>query len=729
MENIASKEQQTIIDNIVLGNNVCSISVAGSGKSTTILLVANQLKKKKILHMTYNSSLRKEFKEKVEYLKIDNIDVHTFHSFAVKYFLPNAFTDEGIRDIVIKKMENIQDITIPCYDIVVIDECQDLTPLYYRFILYFLNLLKKKIQMVILGDPLQSLYEFKGSDSRFLTFASEIWSNQPFLQTSGFQFCSLKTSYRLTNQMSEFINTVLYKKKFIDTCRSGAPINYIRNNNYSIEKIIINLIKRIISEGDLPSDIFILSASVSGLNSQLKKMENALTELEIPCYIPYSDVEKMDERVIGGKVVFSTFHTVKGRQRKHVFVIGFDNSYFEFYAKNLSKNECPNTLYVACTRSTHHLYVIENNNRSTDRPLEFLQLGHHAMKCKEFIDFKGIAQTIFYEIAPLKQSKVKTHFVTISKIIKFITEEDLELISPLLTKIFIDITDKKDKNDKKDKKDKNDKNNYIFDENEIPNVIELPDSSFEDVSDINNIAIPCIFYDSLREEIKDSNLYDLISTDMSKMKSNEHLYLKQLFESIHPICMNVTDYLFLSNFYIAVKEKLYFKLKHIEKKDCTWLSENTIKKCNQFLYHYLINNSLLQIQNDIKHEINIIDNEEEKHVYIDKILKDSFSSDCKFRFSARIDFITLDALWEVKCSSHLSVEHFLHIVFYAWLWKNIYPEHTKQFKILNIKSSQVFELKATMEELTLIVVTLLNSKYKEEKISLTDNEFLQQFSY
>ena len=713
MENIASKEQQTIIDHIIFGNNVCSISVAGSGKSTTILLVANQLKDKKILHMTYNSSLRKEFKEKVEYLEINNLDVHTFHSFAVKYFLPNAFTDEGIRDIILKNIKSIQEI--PCYDIVVIDECQDLTPLYYRFVIYFLSLLKNKIQMVILGDPLQSLYEFKGSDHRFLTFASKIWSNHSFLKTSTFQYCSLKTSYRLTNQMSEFINTVLYKEKFIDTCRSGSPINYIRNNNYSVGKIIINIIKRILSEGDLPSDIFILAASVSGINSQLKKIENALTELEIPCYIPYSDVEKMDERVIGGKVVFSTFHTVKGRQRKHVFVIGFDNSYFEFYAKNLSKQSCPNTLYVACTRSTHHLYVIENNNRSIDRPLEFLQLGHHAMKCKEFIDFKGIPQSIFYEAVVPKQNKIKTHFVTISKLIKFITEEDLELISPLLTKIFIDIKEK----------------DFVFGEDEIPNVIELPDLSFEDVSDINNIAIPCIFYDKIKKEIKDCNLYHLISMDMTKMKCNEHPYLNKLFESIHPICNNVMDYLFLSNFYIAVKEKLYFKLKHIKKRDCRWLSEKTMEKCNLFLRHYIIqdhSNSLLQKNNTVMHETIIIDNEDEKHVKIDEMLQKYFFFECKFRFSARIDFITNDALWEVKCSSHLSVEHFLHIVIYAWLWQCMYPNDFKSFKILNIKSSQVFELKATMEELTLIVITLLKSKYREENISFTDDEFIKQFA-
>ena len=57
---------------------------------------------------------------------------------------------------------------IPCYDIVVIDECQDLTPLYYRFVLYFLSLRKKKVQIVMLGDSLRILCEFKGSDSRFL---------------------------------------------------------------------------------------------------------------------------------------------------------------------------------------------------------------------------------------------------------------------------------------------------------------------------------------------------------------------------------------------------------------------------------------------------------------------------------------------------------------------------------------------------------------------------------
>ena len=54
---------------------------------------------------------------------ITNIDVHTFHSFAVRYFVSKAFTDGGIRDILLKKIQSRQEI--PSYNIIVTDECQD----------------------------------------------------------------------------------------------------------------------------------------------------------------------------------------------------------------------------------------------------------------------------------------------------------------------------------------------------------------------------------------------------------------------------------------------------------------------------------------------------------------------------------------------------------------------------------------------------------------------------
>ena len=290
-------------------------------------------------------------------LKIDNIDVHTYHSLGVKYFSSKAYTDSGLRQILHNKLSLNE--SIPNYDIVVIDECQDMSPLYFQFVDYFLKQMTSKIQIVILGDNLQGIYEFKGSDVRFLTMAEELWKDKPFLKTPIFHHCTLKTSYRVTNQMAQFINTSMLNcdenNKVLYACRDGPPVQYIRNSTYQTERIVVNIIERIINEGDLASDIFILASSVKGTTSNVRKIENALSQKGIACYIPNNETEKLDERVVDGKIVFSTFHTVKGRQRKYVFVVGFDNSYMTYNARNLPTDVCPNPLFVACTRATHTL--------------------------------------------------------------------------------------------------------------------------------------------------------------------------------------------------------------------------------------------------------------------------------------------------------------------------------------------------------------------------------------
>jgi superfamily I DNA/RNA helicase len=158
------------------------------------------------------------------------------------------------------------------------------------------------------------------------------------------------------------------------------------------EKYVVFQIRKLISEGAKPDDFFILGASVKGINSNIRKMENALVEAGIPCFVPMMETDRIDDRVIQGKVVFSTFHTVKGRQRKYVFVMGFDNSYFTHFAKNLNPDVCPNTLYVACTRATNAMYILEVDDWPEDRPLKFLKMSHHEMKKKTYIHFNGNPQ-------------------------------------------------------------------------------------------------------------------------------------------------------------------------------------------------------------------------------------------------------------------------------------------------------------------------------------------------
>ena len=180
-----SQEQRAVLDYIRGDLNVIVDACAGSGKSTTILSIAKELTGKKIRQFTYNSMLRHEIKEKVRELGISNLEVHTYHSFGVKHYSDGAHTDTGIRKITRDNMEPRN--PIPLVDIVVIDESQDMTLLYFELIVKMANdmcsldnpLVKDephKFQLLVLGDYMQGLYEFKGADVRFLTKASEIWS-------------------------------------------------------------------------------------------------------------------------------------------------------------------------------------------------------------------------------------------------------------------------------------------------------------------------------------------------------------------------------------------------------------------------------------------------------------------------------------------------------------------------------------------------------------------------
>jgi hypothetical protein len=684
-----SLEQEIIINEINNGNNIIVDAVAGSGKSTTILLIAKSFPDKKILQITYNSMLRHEVKEKVIKQCLTNIEIHTYHSLAVKNYSPDCYTDTGLRKIFFNKLEMK---LVPKYDIIVVDEAQDMTPLYYRFLLKFITELKSSVQMLFFGDKRQSLYEFKGADHRFLTQADKIWK-------INIVRCTLKTSYRITNQMADFINNVMNDEEIILACKEGLPVQYIRNTRKNIETIVINQIFKLLEEGAKPNDIFVLGGSVKGSTSNIRKMENKLVEHNIPCHVPTLENEKMDERVINGKVVFSTFHSVKGRQRKYVFIVGFDNTYMTYYAKNLNSIKMPNTLYVGATRATNILYLLENNQYNTDRPLDFLKKTHHEMIQKPYINFIGQPQFIFYKKEEKSISnKIHKHYISPTEIIKFIPENVLEEISPLLDCIFKKIS-------------------IELKEIEIPNVTETEDNLFEDVSDLNGIAIPSIYYDYLHKE--DNILHKIIVNSLNDTKENEYIYLKKIIHKLPDNCSEIKDYLYLANVYVASQEKLYYKLKQIKKYN--WLKEDSIKKCLNRLDNVVgIDCTISPIfEHTIIHSFM-----DDDHKEIDLLLKNYFDND-KFRITARLDLVSDTTVWELKCTGQLTIEHMIQVVFYAWIWRVMNYED-KDFKLFNIKTGECLLLEANIDQLTKIIVALLKGKYEkiEEK---TDEEFIREY--
>jgi hypothetical protein len=717
----ASEEQLAVVDYICKGFNVIVDAIAGSGKSTTILTMAQAMPTKRFLQITYNSMLRKEFHAKLEEYNITNIEVHTFHSFAVKYYDPMAFTDQGIRTCLYDAAaaadaNTSSNISVPKYDICVMDECQDMTPLYYHFIRHVLLTTQQHLQLLFLGDYMQCLYEFKGADSRFLTMADKLWADFPILGTSPqFVKCSLKTSYRITNQMASTINQVMLGEQRLHACRDGYPVIYVRNSRSNLEKIIIYHIKKILAEGDLPCDIFILGGSVKGTQSNIRKLENYLVENGIPCHVPMIETDKIDEKVSNGKVVFSTFHTVKGRQRKFVFVMGFDQSYFDIYGRNMVQEQCPNTLYVACTRATHKMFLLETDQFATDRPLSFLKMTHHEMKNKDFIDFKGNPQTVFWEKSATEQNsttelnnKPLIRKITVNDLVRFISEDTLEKITPLINQLFI-------------KKHVSCEMKPFTDE-EIPCIVQFK-GGYEDVSDLNGIAIPCMYYDYLSDyEYTPNTLYQLIKNVVQELKPNEHTFLKQIFATLNPKCSSISDYLYMSNVYTAFQERLYFKLKQIDHDSYTWLTEDVMNRCKSILDHVIGDTDY------ISEEVTIINYQmDTEHVLIDNILEPRLSDlGVKYRFNARVDLISDNDIWELKCTTHTSMEHMIQVILYAWIWGILYPEQKKHFQLFNVKTAEWFELVGTLDDYTDIIVHLIKGKYHSTDV-LNDETFLERF--
>jgi len=355
-----SHEQQDIIQKIN-NNNVIIDSVAGSGKTTTSLHIALNYPTKKILLLTYNSRLKSETRTKNTALCLqnrieENMEVHSYHSFNTTNYDNSNYTDLGILNTIRDKKPIINKKS---YDIIILDESQDITETYYRFIckIYIDTCLENNALICILGDKSQSIFDFNNADNRFLLSANKLFN----FNNVNWEIAKLSISYRLTHQMVNFVNDNMLGYKRLNSIKDGKLVRYMILNIYNDYEIIYTQIIYFISLGYKYNDIFILAPSVRSNTSPVKTLANYLSiKKNIKLYVSNNDSENIDENLIKNKLVITTMHQVKGLERKIVFVTSFDYSYFKFYKKAINIDICPNEMYVACTRASEILVVIHD---------------------------------------------------------------------------------------------------------------------------------------------------------------------------------------------------------------------------------------------------------------------------------------------------------------------------------------------------------------------------------
>lgn len=685
-----SEEQSNIINS---RTNIIVDAVAGSGKTTTILHMGLKYPDKNIYQITYNNMLKREVRKKIINMGIKNMHIHTYHSLAVGYYDSNAFTDEEIKKIIIKNKKIKSDVEIKPIDIIFIDESQDMMFDYYYLIKKFIIDTKSQPQIIVLGDKYQGIYDFKGADIKFLTLADKIWNVR--ISNSNNIFCrlNLTQSYRLTNQIGWFVNNIMLGNNYIQTNKPGPIIDYYIANSFEIYKKIGKYILEIIEKDKiLPSDIFILVPSLKSSVSPYKKLENFLVKHGIKCSTPTSDDAKLDEKVISNKVVFTTYHQSKGRERKVVILYNFDDSFTEYYLKNTNgkttgTNGCPNILYVGVTRASYKLILIQDFRY---KPLEFLNLNK--LKTNSYLNVINLHKPNINKNNFTKPNQ-EIKKLSVSDLVKFISSTTIEYLLELIENLFELVS-------------------VPVKQIDIPNKIkiETPNNKiiWEDVSDLNGLVIPALYESKINKKKSTIELYieekiqnKEVSTDLMKYSGKIHIPAK-----------NITDYLKIGNVYLTLQNNLHAKLAQIKKYN--WLNDKIVKDCHDFMN---------MIDSNTQFEIPI------SNVNLDHLefIHESYGL---VHIKGRLDAISNTDVWEFKCVDNLTMEHKLQLIIYYWMWDkanydDIYGK--KNFRLLNIKSGHTLKLNLSTQNKYIIgeiIELLLNEKCSTKKY-ICDKEFIK----
>lgn len=689
-----SDEQINIINQFQTHNLIVD-SVAGSGKTTSILHLAKSNLAHNILCLTYNARLKFETREKVCYLGLTNIEIHSYHAFAVKYYTSQAINDVGMKNFIKNNTKPSKPFT---YDILIIDECQDMTPLYYELICKLLKDSNNNTHICLLGDQYQSIYEFNKADQRYITMADKLfgsYNNMPW------QTLNLSESFRLNQPTVDFLNKVLLHTDRIRSSKLSPfkPRYLICDTFAKSSSGPLTELKYYLNLGYEPADIFILAPSVRNLQSPARNLENAIkTKLNLPIFVPASDDDKIDEAVYANKLVFSSYHQVKGLERKVVIIFGFDRTYFEFFKKDKSLYICPNEIYVAVTRNLERLTVIHHFENDYLPFINRLLLPTYAdiikrdKLCPKIRHVKKVDISVTDLTRHLPQDVITEclNFVSMKKIKpkqalipidfkskqKYGYESHSEITGTMIPAYFEYL-----------------KNNTMSIYDELIKLLQTEDD-LKFLLDKNKSVVQIIddFIDDDYQS-KTETKTQLVST--SETNQDPIYDLMQ----INLTNKRIDEFLFVSNIWTAFKGGYIYKVDQIINYD--WLDQEILNQCITRLNNLGISDlTTFEIKFTATNRPELLER----------------------RLSGFVDCLDKYNIYEFKCVNELTSEHFLQVAIYAYLHmvkleidNVVLPTHTiytykyKQIgKIITVCSNQTYLVQTAKKEMKIKLKTPKN---------------------
>ena len=687
----ASTEQAAIVRAFVSGScNAVVNAVAGSGKTTCILHAALALRdaapRARVLVLTYNARLKLETRRKVQELGLESVEVHSFHAFGVRYYSRDCHTDTELLRVVDVDMPPLRRFS---FDRIVVDEAQDLTPLFYRLVCMAMrdNARAQPCPILLMGDARQNVYSFKFADARYLTLAPDAFAGV----VPPLKWCSLalNTTFRLSGNMVAFANVhVLHRPHFNTPNAPGEKVYYYRGNAFGIAELVAERLILSLSRNELkPADIFVLSPSIragkASSPTPYNLVENALVRAGYPCFSSTADDARLDDEVIRDKIVFCTFHSAKGLERKAVMVFSFSQNYFNMFDKAADysrQRTCPNAMYVALTRATHTLYLVGEEREGAALP--FLA----KLEQKPYLQVQTIGS--LPKAAP--EASQGWSVASVTRLTRFLTDA---AITEAMRFVRFKVVEEP------------------LHDIPVPLRVATPRDDgtvlMEDVSELNGLAVPA-FYES---------------KTTGKCSMQEHcVYELAIGDTYHAVAkrkpVKMSDYVHLAAVYGYVTGG--FQAKPAQIKDFNWLTPDLTQPMLDIIEKHMGGEK-------VAYEVSVLLTAKRLGSRKD-VTKHS-----PMEVTGRIDAVTSDFIYEMKCTSGIEAVHLLQLALYGWLW-NTLPAGTGQacaathgprrLRLLNFRTGELRELTSSPAVLAQAARVLIE-EYLRGDPDISDADFLR----
>ena len=330
-----SNEQQIFIEKALQGENILVDACIGSGKTTAIQNLCNELpSKKKVLYLTYNKLLKLDAKSKI---KKKNVTVTNYHGFAYA-ILQRSGISVGISDLIQTVIQ--EKPTMEKFDVLIIDEYQDIE----QELAELLQLVKDcnpNMQIIAVGDMEQKIYD--KTTLNVESFMKEFLEEHLRLK---FTQC-----FRLANDLAALLGRVWKKEiKGVNKC--------CKVEEMAREDIVLFLAEQI------PADILCLGARTGMLSDTLNILEERYPNKfnKNTVYATISDNDSMGKTVPReDSAIFTTYDSSKGLERKICVVFDFTESYWR---TRISKPQqsyiiLRNIFCVAASRGKNHIIFVK----------------------------------------------------------------------------------------------------------------------------------------------------------------------------------------------------------------------------------------------------------------------------------------------------------------------------------------------------------------------------------